>query len=184
MRESECQLTDEKPDPLVVIQGGIDLRRTKPTTPGQAYEDMCFKLAAKDKPSGSLVLGPHAVERALHPGISRGSIPDAITMGVIGDMWMLTDLYEFKSGKGNYHFGKKLDGFSVFLATFRENPNLMPTALREVLEATAATIMIPEESVITVHFFSHNPYPPKRLGELRTGSQFQLDFRSVPRSLV
>lgn len=140
---------------LISYQNGLELNRDLRVNKGytersESYEEKCFRIITEDA-SGWLI-GPRLIDYLLHNTfLGTETRPDAIAFSeTTPDQWILTELYEFKSGKQS---GKrrKIDGLSALLVKLRDRPYYFAHRLEVVLGdyiPALSDIVIPENSRI------------------------------------
>lgn len=143
---------------LYAIGNGVDIVYRDSKRPGPfIFEDICFGEISKLKEENSLLIGPHLIDR--HFSVESGALsrPDAIKFDItLPREWVLTDLFEFKSGKKRFSLADKLRGFSWFLKELRQDEKLLKSLLQTALvnKNVAPRVIIPNNEQIKITFMS------------------------------
>jgi len=155
-------------------------RKTNGLSHINGYAHRCFQLLVSKNP-GWLGIGPGIVDK-LMPKIDKPDgvvIPDAMffSTGDTGDIWKLAMIAKFMPRMRN-DIGKDLANIAKLTKGLRENPDLLPKALRVLLQHPLNHFpqytIVPDDAQIKVIFICPD-YPSKR----RINHSFQVSFTQL-----
>lgn len=139
---------------------GIDIKAGRfANGKGTDYERECFKkITSVNHRKNSLILGPHFIDEVFSNAFNGQIRPDALQFNADNEaVWVLSNLYEFKSGNLNGPV-RKLHGFSRLLTEMREDEEKLPSVFKQAMpwakEALPSRIIVPAEKNIQVIFVS------------------------------
>lgn len=144
---------------------GIDIYTVAKKGYSIDYENLCFKKITQGarKIGNSVILGPHLIDEVFSKNFGYLCRPDAIKFLIDTGHWLLTDFYEFKSGKEINGLSRKLNGFSRLLNQIRNYPeyllSLLVSSIPYLKKVTPAKLIIPPDRQTSVTFIS--PRMPK-----------------------
>lgn len=178
----QCPSAAIPPEFLSPSDNGIDFFN-HPKNPGKPlqYENQCFEAILQGMERRSFAIGPHVIDHFLGRSeeLPHGAtLPDAIEFTRYSHAWVLSALYEFKSGK-NHHTESKVRGFQKLITHLRGNPDFLPTLLRDPLKELVKVprrIIIPDASQIDVVFIL--PKQVKR--DFKPAWGFNLSYLELP----
>ncbi len=164
---------------LIIVSKGIDLIGKRTHSNGDSYEEEGFVEIMK-RNQRFIGVGPHMLDEALgRRHLSAEARPDAL---LLSRNFCLMEMVEFKSGRSN-GLHRKVEGFVSLLERFREDPDLLPGLLNDVLLDSGVEdhefprIHIPINQIIIVRFVSPYPRDPIPDGRL----PFKVRFSVVER---
>lgn len=159
---------------LYVKTFGVDLRTGHLGDRQEAkYEDACFdnitSIRRKKSAIDIVCFGPHLIDSVLPVCFTKKSIPDAIELRAEqNNTWLLTTLFEFKSG--NVKPIRKVKGFSALLDDLTSNTSYLPGVLKEVFPWAAdelpERVVVPSKSKVSVIFVTPDIREPEAIKEL------------------